>query len=503
MNTIVETRYGKLQGGKNESVYYWKGVPYAKAPVGELRFQPPQPPEPWTGVRDVTTFGAVAMQPAGLLFGGVLGRTTEPRSEDCLFLNIWSPGADGKKRPVMVWIHGGAFLFGSGSTPWYDGTAFAANGDVVVVTINYRLNVFGFLHLADLFGEDYAASGNCGILDQIAALRWVQENIEAFGGDPKQVTIFGESAGAASVGTLLAMPEAKGLFQQAILQSGSGALLLKSAAKATAMAEKILHQAGIRPGDRDRLLTIPAEKLLQAALSLGPQVSYGPVIDGKTLPNHPIEALKEGAARDISMIIGVTKDEYNLFTLTDPSWTALSEQELLKRINKEVGPVPREVVDYYLHQGDEAEPIWQKLLRIMTYRVFTNGMLRTADYQVEQGVNVWMYRFDYETPIMGGKLKACHALELPFVFGNLHQPGITNFTGGWPEREQISKQMHDAWISFARNGNPNHDQLTEEWPVYDLNKRAAMIFGASSRVEADPFGKERDVWEKGKQHLFS
>jgi para-nitrobenzyl esterase len=498
MNTIVETRYGKLQGSKNESVYCWKGVPYAKAPVGELRFQPPQPPEPWAGVRDATTFGAVAIQPAGLLFGGVLGRVTEPKSEDCLFLNIWSPGADGKKRPVMVWIHGGAFLFGSGSTPWYDGTAFAANGDVVVVTINYRLNVFGFLYLADLFGEDYAASGNCGILDQIAALRWVQENIEAFGGDPKQVTIFGESAGAASVGTLLAMPEAKGLFQQAILQSGSGALLLKSAAKATAMAEKILHQAGIRPGDRDRLLTIPAEKLLQAALSLGPQVSYGPVIDGKTLPNHPIEALKEGVARDIPMIIGITKDEYNLFTLTDPSWAALSEQELLKRINKEVGPVPREVIDYYLHQGDEAEPIWQKLLRIMTYRVFTNGMFRTADYQVEQGANVWMYRFDYETPIMGGKLKACHALELPFVFGNLHQPGITNFTGDLPEREQISKQMHDAWISFARNGNPNHNQLPEEWPAYDFNERAAMIFGASSRVEADPFGKEREVWKKEK-----
>jgi para-nitrobenzyl esterase len=498
MNTIVETRYGKLQGSKNGSVYCWKGVPYAKAPVGELRFQPPQPPEPWAGVRDATTFGAVAMQPAGLLFGGVLGRVTEPRSEDCLFLNIWSPGADGKKRPVMVWIHGGAFLFGSGSTPWYDGTAFAANGDVVVVTINYRLNVFGFLHLADLFGEDYAASGNCGILDQIAALRWVQENIEAFGGDPKQVTIFGESAGAASVGTLLAMPEAKGLFQRAILQSGSGALLLKSAAKATAMAEKILHQAGIRPGDRDRLLTIPAEELLQAALSLGSQMSYGPVIDGKALPNHPIEALKEGAARDISMIIGVTKDEYNLFTLTDPSWAALSEQELLERIHKEVGPVPHEVVDYYLHQGDEAEPIWQKLLRIMTYRVFTNGMLRTADYQVEQGASVWMYRFDYETPIMGGKLKACHALELPFVFGNLHQPGITNFTGDLPEREQISKQMHDAWISFAHNGNPNHNQLPEEWPAYDFNKRAAMIFGASSRVEADPFGKEREIWKKEK-----
>lgn len=494
--TLIETRYGKLQGGKSGDVYYWKGVPYAKAPVGELRFQPPQPPEPWTGVRDATKFAAVAMQPDDFLFGGILGRIKEPRSEDCLFLNIWSPGADGKKRPVMVWIHGGAFLFGSGSSPWYDGTAFAANGDVVVVTINYRMNVFGFFHLADLFGEDYAVSGNCGLLDQIAALRWVQENIEAFGGDPKQVTIFGESAGAASVGALLAMPEAKGLFQRAILQSGSGALLLNSAARASEIAEKILHQAGIRPGDRDQLLAISGEQLLQAALSLGPQVSYGPVIDGKALPNHPIEALKEGTARDIPIIIGVTKDEYNLFTMTDPSWTALGEQELLKRIHKEVGTVPQQAIDYYLHMGDESEPTWQKLIRIMTYRLFTQGMLRTADYQTKHGANVWMYRFDYETPVLGGKLKACHALEIPFVFANLHQPGVANLIGDGRNLQQISEPMHNAWISFARNGNPNCDQLSEEWPVYDFHQRAAIIFNMSSRVEIDPFRKEREIWKK-------
>jgi para-nitrobenzyl esterase len=498
MNPLVETRYGKLQGGKIESVCYWKGVPYAKAPVGELRFQPPQPPEPWTGVRDATKFGSVAMQPADALFGGGLGRVAESGSEDCLFLNIWSPGADGKKRPVMVWIHGGAFLFGSGSMPWYDGTQFAKHGDVVVVTINYRMNVFGFLHLAELFGEDYGFSGNCGILDQVAALRWVKENIEAFGGDPKQITIFGESAGAASVGVLLAMPEAKGLFQRAILQSGSGSLLLNSAAKAGEKAEKILHQAGIRPGDRDRLLTISAQELLQAALSLDPRVSYGPVVDGRALPHHPIEALKEGAARDIPILIGVTKDEYNLFTITDPTWTALSEQQLLQRIYREVGPVPQQVVDYYLHAGDESEPTWQKLLRIMTYRVFTNGMLRTADYQVEQGAKVWMYRFDYETPVLGGKLKACHTLELPFVFANLHQPGIVNFTGDSPNRERISKQMHHAWISFARSGDPNHDSLPEKWQAYDFEKRAVMIFDASSHMAENLFGEERAVWEKEK-----
>ncbi|WP_047758283.1 carboxylesterase family protein, partial [Geobacillus sp. ZGt-1] len=195
--TVVETRYGRLRGVVNGSVFVWKGIPYAKAPVGERRFLPPEPPEAWDGVREATAFGPVVMQPSDPIFSGLLGRMSEPPSEDGLYLNVWSPAADGKKRPVLVWIHGGAFLFGSGSSPWYDGTALAKHGDVVVVTINYRMNVFGFLHLGDSFGEAYAQAGNLGILDQVAALRWVKENIAAFGGDPDNVTIFGESAGAA------------------------------------------------------------------------------------------------------------------------------------------------------------------------------------------------------------------------------------------------------------------------------------------------------------------
>ncbi|GAB6891663.1 hypothetical protein JCM14450A_26690 [Geobacillus stearothermophilus] len=196
--TVVETRYGRLRGEMNEGVFVWKGIPYAKAPVGERRFLPPEPPDAWDGVREATSFGPVVMQPSDPIFSGLLGRMSEAPSEDGLYLNIWSPAADGKKRPVLFWIHGGAFLFGSGSSPWYDGTAFAKHGDVVVVTINYRMNVFGFLHLGDSFGEAYAQAGNLGILDQVAALRWVKENIAAFGGDPDNITIFGESAGAAT-----------------------------------------------------------------------------------------------------------------------------------------------------------------------------------------------------------------------------------------------------------------------------------------------------------------
>ncbi|AUI37264.1 carboxylesterase/lipase family protein [Geobacillus thermoleovorans] len=492
--TVVETRYGRLRGVVNGSVFVWKGIPYAKAPVGERRFLPPEPPDAWDGVREAAAFGPAVMQPSDPIFSGLLGRMSEAPSEDGLYLNIWSPAADGKKRPVLFWIHGGAFLFGSGSSPWYDGTALAKHGDVVVVTINYRMNVFGFLHLGDLFGEAYAQAGNLGILDQVAALRWVKENIEAFGGDPDNITIFGESAGAASVGVLLSLPEASGLFRRAILQSGSGALLLRSPETAMAMTERILERAGVRLGDRGRLLSIPAEELLRSALSLGPRIMYGPVVDGRVLRRHPIEALCDGAASGIPILIGVTKDEYNLFTLTDPSWTKLGEKELLDRINREVGPVPEAAIRYYAETAEPSAPDWQTWLRIMTYRVFVEGMLRTADAQAAHGADVYMYRFDYETPVFGGQLKACHALELPFVFHNLHQPGVANFVGNRPEREAIANEMHYAWLSFARTGNPNGDHLPEAWPAYTSERKPVFVFSAASHVEDDPFGRERAAW---------
>lgn len=496
MNTLVETKFGKVQGGTNGSVCFWKGIPYAKAPVGKRRFQKPEPPEPWDKILDATRFGSMVMQPSDTSFSAVLGEADQPMSEDGFYLNIWSPAADGKKRPVLFWIHGGAYQFGSGSSPWYDGTEFAKNGDVVVVTINYRLNVFGFLHLSDMFGEKYESSGNLGILDQVAALRWVKENISAFGGDPEQITIFGESAGAGSVGVLLSLPEAKGLFQRAILQSGSGAILLRSPQTALNTTERILAQAGIRPGDQDRLLSIPAGELLKAVQSLGLGMVFGPVIDGKVLKKHPIEALNNGAASDIPIIIGVTKDEYNLFTLTDPSWTTLGEQELTDRLHREIGPVPKKAIHYYLTSWDSSEPVWQKLLRAMTYRIFTQGMLKTADAQIKQGAKVWMYRFDYETPLFDGQLKACHALEIPFVFHNLHQPGVEVFTGIRPKREQISRQMHEAWISFARTGDPNGDHLPDSWIPYTKGPHPVMVFDTDSRVEYDLFAREQEAWNE-------
>src|SRR3712207_215533 len=263
MASTVMTAVGEVAGELGDGVHVFRGIPYARPPVGELRFRPPQPPEPWAGARPATAFGSIAMQSPSPL-ENLFGAAERPSmSEDCLYLNIWTPGLDGARRPVMVWIHGGAFVTGSGSTPWYDGTRFAARGDVVVVTLNYRLGAFGFLHLADLIGESFVGSGNAGILDQAAALAWVRDNIAAFGGDPENVTIFGESAGAMSVGTLLALPAARGLFQRAILQSGAASNAM-SRERANEVAGRLLEALGIPREKSETIRDVPARDLLAA-----------------------------------------------------------------------------------------------------------------------------------------------------------------------------------------------------------------------------------------------
>src|SRR5271157_3324720 len=263
-STIVETQYGKVQGTISGPIFVWKGIPFAQPPIGGLRFHAPQAPSPWTGVRDATNFGLTSVQ-SGRMMQRFFSATPEPSGEDCLCLNIWSPGVDDKRRPVLFWIHGGAFTLGSGSTPWYDGTAFATNGDVVVVTINYRLGALGFLHLADIDGEEKGFSNNCGLLDQIAALEWVRYNIAAFGGDPGNITVFGESAGAMSIGTLLAMPAAKGLFQRAILQSGASHTV-QDRERATGIARKLMDILGIHKVTD--LVDISLEQLLDAQVKV-------------------------------------------------------------------------------------------------------------------------------------------------------------------------------------------------------------------------------------------
>jgi len=490
-NLIVESTYGKLRGEQLDGVCAWKGIPFAKPPVGPLRFRAPELPDSWDGIRDATSFSPVAQQTQREIME-FFGNDVSNVSEDCLYLNVWSPAADDKKRPVMVWIHGGAFLTGSGSSHWYDGASFAEQGDVVVVTINYRLGVFGFLHLGEIAGEEYATSGNCGILDQVAALQWVQENISKFGGDPNNVTIFGESAGAMSIGVLLGFPSAEGLYQKAILQSGAAANA-HPVETATKVAGHVLATLQIDAANISKLEEIPAEKLLQAA-DLLPSMSLGPVVDGVSLPKPPEQAIAEGSAKDVTVLIGTNKDEFNIFTAFDPEWkTTNDDKEKVKALfEKTFGPL-LPVISAHFAGG---EPLSQELFnKLVTITVFSHPAQKLAELQTNHGAPVWMYRFDWETPVFNGALKATHALEIPFVWNTLETEGTENFTGTSPERQIVADQMHQAWINFARNGNPNTDELPE-WPSYDTNQRSTMIFNVESKVVNDPNQEDRVKWEQ-------
>ncbi|MDQ0971679.1 para-nitrobenzyl esterase [Neobacillus niacini] len=495
-NTIIESAYGKLQGEQINGVFAWKGIPYAKPPVESLRFRAPELPDSWEGIRDATSFGPVAPQSQREIME-FFGNDISNMSEDCLYLNVWSKGADDKKRPVMVWIHGGAFVSGSGSSSWYDGASFAAQGDVVVVTINYRLGIFGFLHLGEIGGEEYATSANCGIQDQVAALQWVQENIAAFGGDPNNVTIFGESAGAMSIGVLLGFPSAQGLFHKAILQSGAAANVHASE-KATKIAGHLLATLQVEPTNLSKLEELSVEQLIQAA-DLVPPMSLGPVIDGVSLPRHPEEAIAEGSAKDITILIGTNKDEYNIFSAFDPAWKNADETKVKQLFEKTFGPLVPLISSYLGGNQPLSQELYNKLL---TRSVFTYPAQKLTELQVKQGAPVWMYRFDWETPVFGGALKSTHALEIPFVFNTLDTPNTENFTGSSPERKLVASQMHQAWINFARNGNPNSESLPE-WPQYNLNDRSTLIFNIDSAVENDPNRKERMIWEQATMMLKS
>ena len=491
-NKIVESVYGKLQGEQIDGVYAWKGMPYAKPPVGPLRFRAPELPDSWEGIRDATSFSPVAPQSQREIME-FFGNDVSNMNEDCLYLNVWSPGADEKKRPVMVWIHGGAFVSGSGSGNWYDGASFANQGDVVVVTINYRLGILGFLHLAEMGGHEYATSGNCSILDQVAALQWVQENIAAFGGDPNNVTVFGESAGAMSIGVLLGFPSAQGLFHKAILQSGAAANVLPSAT-ATKVAERLLASLQIEATNLSRLEELPVEQLIQASDSL-PSMSLGPVVDGVSLPKHPEKAIAEGSAKNISLLIGTNKDEFNIFSVFDPEWKDADEKKAASLFEKTFGALLPVITKQF------SEPLNQELFnKLLTVHIFTYPAQKLAELQAQQSSPVWMYRFDWETPVFGGALKSTHALEIPFVWNTLDKPNTANFTGTSPNRQLVANQMHPAWINFAHNGNPNTEELPE-WPRYDENNRFTMIFNEESTVVNDPNKEERIKWEQLKAYV--
>src|SRR5262245_2547741 len=501
MGPVVETRSGRVEGFERDGVLAFRGIPYARPPVGALRFGAPEREEPWVGVRSAREFGSSAPQrPLALPLPGM---DVGACDEDCLFLNVTTPALGGGRRPVLVWIHGGGFVIGSGSQPLYDGAALAARGDVVVVTINYRLGPLGFLYLRELCPDLEGAAGNAGLRDQVAALEWVRENAAAFGGDPGQVAIFGESAGGMSVATLLGMPSARGLFARAIAQSGA-AHNVHSRETATRVAEELLAELELPRARAARALReLPPDKLLdlhqQTVLRLGSSAGmlpFQPLVDGESLPGQPLEALRDGHSAGVELLIGTTRDEWRLFQFLDAGLGKLDDEGLVKRIAaRDPAADARAIAEVYRAARPTARPA-DLLFAVETDRVFRVPAIRVAEARAPHPGDTFMYRFDWESPALGGALGACHAIDLPFVFGAIGAPGAELFAGKGPEAQRLCERTMDAWIAFARSGDPSHPGLPGgRFPRYDLARRATLILGRDGSLELDPGSAERRAWE--------
>lgn len=492
---VVTTRQGDVRGSAaDHGVTAFKGLPYAAPPFGPRRFGAPQPPEAWTGVRHATAYGPTVPHPGyAPPFDRMLPDPQIP-GEDCLNLNVWTPTADPAARlPVMVWIHGGAFVNGSGAVPTYDGTAFARDG-VVLVTINYRLGVEGFLWLDD-------GINNRGLLDQIAALQWVQENIAAFGGDPGNVTVFGESAGGMSIGALLAAPRAEGLFHRAIVQSGAAHHAI-TPDTARLVAGELGRRLGVEL-TAEAIAAVPGEELLRAQVAVTQEaqsapdparwgevasnlMAFEPVVDGDVLPGLPIERIAAGAAPGVAILSGSNAEEHNLY-LVPPGITEAMPEEGPAGVAAAYGLDVDAALAAYRAQRPDGTP-GQVVSDVMTDWFFRIPAIRLSEARATAGEGSWHYEFTWGSPLFEGRMGACHALELGFVFDTLGEGSSAGLAG--PDAPQeLADAMHRAWVAFATTGDPG-------WPPYDLERRPVMRFAASrSVVVDDPRGATRRLWD--------
>jgi para-nitrobenzyl esterase len=498
---IVSTKNGKLEGFLQNDIYTFKGIPYAAAPTGNLRWLPPQPVKSWTGTRPAQQYGAIAPQNSMPKSGLAPSFEDMPQSEDCLFLNVWTPGLDDARRPVMFWIHGGAFTIGAGSEPFLEGGNLAKRGDIVLVTINYRLGALGFMNLKEITGGKIPATGNEGLLDQVAALDWVRENIAAFGGNPDNITIFGFSAGGMSVGTLLAMPAARGKFHKAINRSGAANVIgtLDSSVKIT---EQYLRIVGLGNQDFDSLRKLTVAQLLDAQATLTARLResehrttpFQPVVDGRDLTEFPMISIRKGSAKNIPLIAGNTLDELKAMNAMDPRVSNLDEAGLVKRLKEMVPPalVPGLIRAYreaLPQRGVESTPL-EILGNINTAVMFRIPTIRLVESQRDNGAPAYNYLFTYKSPALGGAVGAMHGLDNPLLFGRL-EPG---FTGSGPEVENLAIKIQDSCAAFARTGDPSCKSIGK-WPVYGQD-RMTMVFDKNTRLEAAPYEAERRAWDK-------
>ncbi len=511
LSPVVEIASGKLRGAHAAGVYAFKGIPYGGSAAGPNRFKPPQPPQPWVGVRDVRTYAGHALQSPNRPkrrpeLETLLGPAdTTPESEDCLTLNVWTPGlSDGAKRPVMVWLHGGAFAYGSGNRAVTDGANLARRGDVVVISVNHRLNIFGFLHLEDIGGPAWAHSGNAGVLDLVAALRWVRGNIAGFDGDPGNVTIFGELGGGGKVSVLLAMPAARGLFHRAIIQSGA-AIRVSTRERANALAAAVLKEFDLGRDECERLQTLPAERLLAAMAPASRAVGrthwplldrydFGPVVDGSDLPQHPGEPGAPEIADNVPLMIGGTREESAFFLANDDAvWNgSLSEGALRERVAAVAGAATDDLLAAYSRIMPQSTP-GDRLIALLTGSNFWIRTVILAErYAARQRSPVYMYSLDWQSPAHGGRLKAHHAMDLPFVFDNVEVAGST--AGSLGARE-LAARISATWAAFARNGTPDNPAIPS-WPRYTNQQRATMNLDPDCRVAHDPIREIRPLWSR-------
>jgi para-nitrobenzyl esterase len=513
---VVATTSGKVQGIVNERVHTFKGVRYGAPPVGTMRWMPPQKPVPATVILDCSDFGAPAMQMAtgataapmtdfGMQMSRVFTTPSELKiqNEDCLFLNVWTPGTDSKARPVMFWIHGGGFSYGSGGQPIYCGEDLARDHNVVVVSVNHRLNIFGYLHLGDAMGDAYKSSGSVGMQDLVLALEWVRDNIAAFGGDPGNVTIMGQSGGGVKVSLLLSMDSAKGLFHKASIQSGPGLTTgrKENAAKAT---QGLLDELGIKAGDIAALQAVPASRLIEAAFaaqaksSTGPRMpgmpgggggfGFGPIVDGVAITRDPFTPDAPAVSADIPVLLGYTKDEMTLFMAASP-WFGKMTEDQLKQFT---GPIPKgpALIDAWRKIRPDYSPTY--LFTALVSSLFAMGGSITLGERkaAQHSAPVYMWFMTWETPVAGGIFKSPHTMEIPFMMDSYRR--VRAFVGPDPGASNMARQISGAWVAFARTGNPNCKEIPH-WPAYDAATRATMVFDTRSKVVNDPNSEIRKI----------